>query len=95
MNDRPPDVPTAPAFKVGDRVALMLDLRIYQLGEFPAGAQGTVTFVADATHQPTQPVGHVRLDEAFPELDHWENELQVWSAQDGEITWASFAPAAA
>ena len=82
-------IPPPPAFQVGDRVQLQLDLRLYELGEFPAGAKGTVTYVT-IPPEPTQPVGGVRLDEPFPELDDWENELQVWLPEDSEITWASF-----
>lgn len=93
----PDDSPTAriePAFKVGDRVALQLDLSVFELGEFPCGAKGTVTWVSPDPNG-TDPVGHVRLDEPFEELDHFENELQVFLPEYGEINWASFKPAGA
>lgn len=86
MPDTP--IPISPTFQVGDRVQLQLDLS-HELGEFPAGAKGRVSHVAHPP-EPRLPVGRVRLDEPFPWLDNWENELQVWLPEDGEITWASF-----
>lgn len=84
------DIHAAP-FAVGDRVRLIMALDIWNLGSFPEGATGTVTYVGE---QQVDGViaGEVKLDQHFPDLDEWENVLQI--ARDSEVTWAVWAPAA-
>lgn len=62
-------------FKIGDRVKLRHDLDVYPLGRFPAGAKGTV--MREVTGEYADDCALVLMDDHFPDLDEWENLLQV------------------
>jgi hypothetical protein len=81
------------AFKVGARVRLTRDIELYPIGIFPAGLTGVVTDV-----QPDSPdvIAQVKLDETFPELEEWDNCLQVSRVErsgEGACTTADFEEA--
>jgi hypothetical protein len=74
--------------KLNDRVRLTGDVDIFQLGSFLTGATGTVVW-ADPDPGADHGMGHlfeVRLDEYFPELDAWDNCLQVFRPDEAECT---------
>lgn len=58
---------------VGQRVRLVRDVEIFPLNIYRTGATGTVV----ATSINSVVIAEVRLDEHYPELDEWDNELQV------------------
>lgn len=78
--------------KLGDRVRLKDDLDIFNLGSFPKGATGTVAWALDPLPKETDGIVifSVKLDEPFADLDQWDNELQVWGEDAGEVTVDSF-----
>jgi len=79
----------ASQFRPGARVALIADIAPYPLGAFPAGARGKVVHV-EKMATPGCPIANVRMDDHFADLDDWDNELQVFRPDDGEITPAAF-----
>jgi hypothetical protein len=69
-------------------VVITRDLAVFNLGDFPVGATGTISFVSSFDKDP---FAWVTMDDHFAALDEWANELQVWIA-DGEITPDCFEP---
>ena len=68
-----------PTFKKGDRVRLTQDVDHYPTGYFKAGLTGTfVEYVQDDA------MAYVKLDEHRPELDEWDNCLEIvdWAAMN-------------
>lgn len=83
INERPV------GFPCGTRVRLVAEIEYYPLGIWPVGTTGTVTQNTPGQH----PSGVVRLDEHFPSLDDWDNQLQVSSPlEDDRATWANWEP---
>jgi len=74
-------------FKVGDRVRLTQALDIFNLGCFSEGITGVVTYVND---EGLEIIGGVRLDVPHPDLDEWDNELQVFRPEEAEVHWGLF-----
>ena len=78
----------------GLRVRIARDLDISPTGIFPAGLTGRVVAV-----NPDEPLlradgygrifARVVLDHHFPELDEWENAIDVWSkpVDDCDVEW--------
>ena len=61
-------------YKVGERVELYREIDHYPLGIFPIGATGVVDEANDDAIW-------IKMDRRFPELDDWQNRLQVWNTQ--------------
>ena len=72
-------------FHVGQRVRLKDTLETKPPGLFPRGAMGTVTNVGGGGEIAVW----VRMDQHFPHLDHWDNQLLVkWSQIEPRSHWA-------
>lgn len=86
----PEDRAAMALFVVGARVRLRAPLSVFQLGDFPARAAGTVVQVTppDETSQHAE-FALVRLDDHAPDLEEWDNCLQVF-LRDSEITPRAF-----
>lgn len=76
-------------FKLGDRVRTCAEIEIFPLAIFPAGLTGTVTEVS-ATFSSLAALVH--LDQHFPALIEWNNELQVWhdGTDESDCTLSKF-----
>lgn len=68
----------------GRRVRIFKDLGIFALGSFPAGLEGTIES-ANAIARCPDYLCLVKLDQHFPELNEWDNCLQVFF-DDAECT---------
>lgn len=65
--------------EIGSKVRLTRPVENYPIGIFDIGLTGTLMNIdREGSYW-------VKLDTHFPELDEWENELQLWdySVQDG------------
>lgn len=71
-------------FKAGDRVRLREALDVFHLGSFPAGSVGTLIHLATGKGAAYGDLCLVRFDDHFPELDEWNNELEVGLSGDEE-----------
>ena len=58
-------------WNVGDRVRLNSDVDIFPLIIMREGEAGTIASVNDEAI-------FVRMDKHYPELDEWDNALEVW-----------------
>lgn len=74
-------------FQIGAKVRLKIDVASYPLGVFPAGTTGTVSGVIA---EPNPVAGLIKLDQHFECLDEWDNELQVFTPDEGEVIWDYF-----
>lgn len=63
-------------FTIGCRVRLVSNLEPFLFGEILSGETGTITDVSDKWGD-TPVSALVRLDRHFPQLDEWNNEIQV------------------
>lgn len=73
----------------GARVRLTADVAPYPLDNFPKGTTGIVVETyPDALIG--NPVGFIKLDQHFDCLNEWDNVLQVFRPEDGEVTWSLF-----
>jgi hypothetical protein len=75
--------------KLGDKVRIKTDMNIFNLGSFPAGATGTVAW-AEPNGAEGNPIFEVLLDDYFEDLYEWDNHLQVFRDDEGEVTVDSF-----
>lgn len=73
----------------GARVRLTADVAPYPLGSFPKGTTGTVVEI-NPDAPVGNPVGFIKLDQHFDCLNEWDNVLQVFRPEDGEVTWSLF-----
>jgi hypothetical protein len=72
----------------GLRVQITQEIDLYPIGKFEPGLLGTVeAFGGDGV---TEPYCLVKLDLAFPTLEHWGNRLQVWDEAVPIVTAADF-----
>jgi hypothetical protein len=62
----------------GSRVRLKRNVESFPSGIFPAGLTGTLVKIG------TDGDYWVRLDQHFPNLEAWNNELQLWHWSDQE-----------
>jgi hypothetical protein len=82
---------------LNSRVKAKQDLFIFSIRcKIPAGATGTVV----AVYEPGSEnygyncmVAEVKLDEPIGGLEEWDNHLQVFTDEGGEITENDFEPA--
>jgi len=58
-------------FAIGERVRLTKTVEVFPIGVFDPGLIGVI---ADITSNGIW----VKLDRHFPELEAWDNELQIW-----------------
>jgi hypothetical protein len=73
----------------GRRVRIARDIDVFNLGSFKAGETGTVNRIGEDTDEfPCT----VKLDTHHRWLNEWDNELQVWRFDDGEVTADLFEP---
>lgn len=79
---------------VGTRVVLNRDLDIFNLGRFPKGATGTISWVSSVSswNMITDPLYDIEFDLKFSDLDGWDNHIQVYDPENGEVTPADFDP---
>jgi hypothetical protein len=83
-------VDDTPLPKVGDRVLTKVQLGEYPLSPVPAGSLGTVTTVDPKVNSY---VG-VTMDDSFPDLAEWNNELHIGQEDDDTSLAETFAAAA-
>jgi hypothetical protein len=57
--------------KIGDEVALSEDIENGRTIYCEKGETGTVTEISDE-------FVFVKMDRHFPEIDEWDNQLQIW-----------------
>jgi hypothetical protein len=79
------DLAAIPLFKVGARVRLRQRMIVFNLGDLPDHADGTVVSVTPDAEE----FARVRLDHRVADLDEWDNELQVF-LHDSEVTPCAF-----
>ena len=58
-------------WNVGDRVRLNRDVDIFPLIIMREGEVGTIASINDEAI-------YVRMDKLYPELDEWDNALEIW-----------------
>ena len=77
--------------QVGARVKLNRSVDAFNLGSFVVGSAGTVVSVNPNAH-PAEPYAMVLMDDFFPELMEWGNQLEVsrYDAECSEITEREF-----
>jgi hypothetical protein len=74
----------------GMRLRIVQEIDIFVVGKFPKGAVGTLT-LAEPAGWPEM-IGTVKLDDHFPELDEWDNCLQLFNADYSECSPEFFEP---
>lgn len=76
---------TPAEFLPGRRVRLTADLEPFIFGEIRAGETGVITTVEGGWGVNTVSA-LVRLDRHFPDLDEWDNEIQVGTTDESATT---------
>lgn len=79
---------------VGRRVRIVIEIDIFNLGVYPVGLTGVVSSVDDDDADGICRM--VKLDGHRPELNEWDNELQVWAngGDTPDVTPENFEPIA-
>jgi hypothetical protein len=80
-------------YKVGHRLRLRRTLDIYNLGFFPSGSRGTITF-SNLEARRDNPVISLLMDDVFPGLQDYDNTLQLYRTRDmvSEVALEEFEP---
>ena len=77
------------AVPAGTRVRIKEDVELYPHGIFKAGLTGTVQKIF-LDYVDEGPVASIQLDQHFPELDEWDNEIHLLADPYHGPTWTNF-----
>ena len=67
---------TTPRLHEGSRVRLKREVENFPIGTFQVGLTGTLVKIGEGGDY------WVKLDQHFPDLDAWDNQLQLWDWSD-------------
>jgi hypothetical protein len=80
-------------FQVGARMRLTREIDIFDLGRWPVGTTGTVTWAAMTDEKLDDGLlATIRIDGDHPALAEWDGCLQVFLDHDGDAAWWKWEP---